>query len=257
MKKCAPLRKMMRLFAELNREQLAAAHDSLVLLPIGATEQHGPHLAAGTDFFAIQAIAEASARLAGQEIPVLVTPALPFGSSDHHLIYGGTLSFGTETYYRVLRELVESLATSGFRRVFILNGHGGNHELAELAARDVAGRRDVTVGAASYWALAWDALIAAGAHQSRRLPGHAGDFETSLMLALRPDLTPGPLPHRDGDFTSPTTRVAPYRHETPTFWREINGHTDSPAQAKAENGQRFFEIITREVARSLVAFYRA
>ncbi|MBL8176892.1 MAG: creatininase family protein [Bryobacterales bacterium] len=248
----------MRRFAEMNREQLrAAAADALVVLPIGATEQHGPHLPTGTDWFTIQAVAEESARIASAEIPVIVTPALPFGSSDHHLQFGGTLSLHTETYYRVLRELVESLVTDGFRRIFLLNGHGGNHEVAELAARDVALQREANVGAGSYWWMAWDGLVAAGGHLGRRLPGHAGDFETSMMLALRPDLAPGPLPHRDnpGD-TDVRPRVVGWRTELHGFWKEIDGYTDSPDQATAENGQRFFAAITREVAKALVTFYR-
>ena len=248
----------MRRFAELNREQLRTANDALVVLPIGATEQHGPHLPTGTDFFTIQAVAEESARIASSEIPVLVTPALPFGSSDHHLIFGGTLSLSTETYYRVLRELVESLVTDGFRRIFLLNGHGGNHELAELAARDVALRREANVGAGSYWGIAWEGLVAVGGHLGRRLPGHAGDFETSMMLALRPDLQPGPLPHRDNQQdTDPRVRVAPWRTELHGFWKSIDGYTDSPDQATAENGKRFFEAITKEVANALIAFYRS
>ncbi len=249
---------MLRRFSEMNREQLRAATDSLVVLPIGATEQHGPHLPTGTDFFTIQAVAEESARIASSEIPVIVTPALPFGSSDHHFIFGGTLSLRTETYYRVLRELVESLVTDGFQKIFLLNGHGGNHELAELAARDVALTKNAHVGAGSYWAIAWDGLVAVDAHLGRRLPGHAGDFETSMMLALRPDLQPGPLPHRDdiGD-TDPLVRVAPWRTELHGAWKQIDGYTDSPDQATAENGKRFFGAITAEVAKALVTFYRS
>ena len=241
----------------MNREQLRlAAADSLVVLPIGATEQHGPHLPTGTDWFTIDAVAAESARIASARIPVIVTPALPFGSSDHHFIFGATLSLSTETYYRVLRELLESLVTDGFRRIFILNGHGGNHELAELAARDVALRRDAHVASGSYWAIAWDGLIGAGAHKGRRLPGHAGDFETSMMLSLRPDLKPGPLPHRDnpGD-TDPHARVAPWRTELHGAWQQIDGYTDSPDQASAATGQRWFEVITAEVANALVSFY--
>jgi creatinine amidohydrolase len=250
----------MRRFAELNREQLreAAASGSLVVLPIGATEQHGPHLPTGTDYFTIEAVAAESARIAAAEIPVIVTPALPFGSSDHHLIFGATLSLSTETYYRVLRELVESLVTGGFRRIFLLNGHGGNHELAELAARDVALRREASVAAGSYWAIAWDGLVAAGANRGRCLPGHAGDFETSLMLALRPDLQPGPLPHRDspGD-TDPKARPTPWRTELHGAWRQIDGYTDSPDQASVETGRRLFAVIAAEVARAFVTFYRS
>jgi creatinine amidohydrolase len=253
----------MRRFAELNREQLseaAAAGDTLVVLPIGATEQHGPHLATGTDFFTVEAVAVESARIAAasSELAVIVTPALPFGSSDHHFVFGATMSLSTETYYRVLRELIESLVTDGFRSIFVLNGHGGNHELAELAARDVAIRRDANVAAGSYWAMAWEALVAQGAHLGRRLPGHAGDFETSLMMALRPDLRPGPLPHRDnpGD-TDPRTRAAPWRSEMHGSWKLIEGFTDSPDQATAETGRRFFEIITQQVAQAFVSTARS
>jgi creatinine amidohydrolase len=247
----------MKRFAELNREQLrACTADHLVILPIGATEQHGPHLATGTDFFTITAVAEEAARLASDRIPTLVTPALPFGSSDHHLIFGGTLSMSSETYYRVLCDLLRSLATDGFRRVFLLNGHGGNHELAELAARDTALQRDIHIAAASYWAIAWEALLGVDGHKGRRLPGHAGDFETSMMLNLRPDLTPGPLPHRDNIGDSPLIRVAPWRTELHGFWKSIDGYTDSPDQATAENGKRFFHAITGAVADAFVEFHQ-
>lgn len=248
----------MKRFAELNREQLRAASDALIVIPIGATEQHGPHLPTGTDFFTVDAVAAESAAIASADIPVIVTPALPFGSSDHHFVFGATLSLSTETYYRVLRELIESLVKDGFRRVFLLNGHGGNHELAELAARDVALTREVNVGAGSYWAIAWEALVAEEAHRQRWLPGHAGDFETSMMLALRPDLKFGPLPHRDDlRDTDPLRRVAPWRTELHGFWKSIDGYTDSPDQATPEKGKRFFKAITGAVAKAFVDFYRS
>ena len=129
----------MKLFAELNREQLrAASNDAIAVVPLGATEQHGPHLPTGTDYFTVEWLAREGARLASEQVPVIVAPALPFGSSDHHFVFGGTISLSTETYYRVLRDVVGSLVKDGFSRIFLLNGHGGNHELAQLAARDVA-----------------------------------------------------------------------------------------------------------------------
>src|SRR5262252_3609999 len=100
------------LFAEMTRLELRAiAADTTVVLPIGATEQHGPHLPAGTDFFAVDHLAQAAAERAGAEVAITVAPVLPFGSSDHHLTFGATLSLGTETYYRVLRDLLRSLVT--------------------------------------------------------------------------------------------------------------------------------------------------
>jgi len=160
----------MKLFAEMNREQLReAAADALAVLPIGATEQHGPHLPTGTDYFAVETLAREAAATASNQIPVVVTPALPFGSSHHHFIFGATLSLTTETYFRVLCELVESLITDGFKRIFLVNGHGGNHELAQLAARDMALRHPASVAAGSYWNIAWPELIAAES-ASRQAP---------------------------------------------------------------------------------------
>src|SRR5215470_19269357 len=157
----------------MNREELhAAAGESLAILPIGATEQHGPHLPTGTDLFAVEAVSREAAAQASARIPVIVAPALPFGSSHHHFIFGATLSLSTETYYRVLCDLVESLITDGFTRIFLVNGHGGNHELAQLAARDMALRHPVRVAAGSYWNIAWADLVSAGAHSGRLLPGH-------------------------------------------------------------------------------------
>ena len=83
----------MKLFAELNREQIRAlAPESLVVLPIGATEQHGPHLATGMDYFTVEWLARQAATVASAQIPIIVAPALPFGSSHHHFVFGGTMS---------------------------------------------------------------------------------------------------------------------------------------------------------------------
>ena len=249
----------MRLFAELNREQLrATAAESLIVVPLGATEQHGPHLPTGTDYFTVESLAREAATIASKDVPVVVTPALPFGSSDHHFVFGGTLSLSTETYYRVLRDLVESLVTDGFTRIFLVNGHGGNHELAQLAARDVALKHPVRVAAGSYWTIAWKALVEAEAHRGRRLPGHAGDFETSIMLSLRPELVPEVRPHRDhiGD-SDPSGFEAPWRNERHGSWPEIDGYTDSPDKATAEKGTLFRTVAAKAVAAALVQFYNS
>ena len=164
---------------------------AIALLPTGATEQHGPHMPTGTDTFAVEHIARGAAALVSAAVPVVVTPTLPFGSSGHHLAFGGTMSVSTETYYRLVSDLVESLIISGFKRVFILNGHGGNNELVQLVARDLALKHPVNIAAASYWVTAWDALVDGKAHELGNLPGHAGAFETSLVLALQPHLVQG------------------------------------------------------------------
>ena len=245
------------LLEELTREQARElAPEALVVLPVGAVEQHGPHLPVGTDYFAVEHIARAAGAALAGRVPVLVAPALPFGCSQHHLAFGGTLSLSTETYYRALRDLAESLIVSGFRRIFILNGHGGNNELIQLVARDLALGHPAHLAAASYWSIAWDALVAARAHNGAGLPGHAGAFETALMLALRPALVREPRPHRDSPPGSdPRGANAPYRAELHGAWQQIDGYTDSPDQADAERGAAYLAAIVREVAGALEEFY--
>lgn len=243
------------LLHEMTRAEAARrAPHALAVLPVGATEQHGPHLPLGTDFLIVEHAARAAAA-ASADIDVIVTPTLPFGSSHHHLPFGGTVSMATERYYGALRDMVESLLIDGFRRVFILNGHGGNHEIIQLVARDLALERPANIGAASYWDLARAAL--AGADLPGHYPGHAGFFETSLILALRPDLVDSPLPRRDAaELERVTIPATPYRAERFGFWEGISGHTDTPHEASAERGRALLELIVPAVAESLADFAR-
>ncbi len=246
-------------FAEHTREELRElAPSALVVLPLGATEQHGPHLPVGTDYFIVEYLAQEAGRQIAPEAPVLVPPAFPFGCSEHHLPFGGTFSFSTDTYYRVLCDLLRSLVRDGFRRVFLLNGHGGNHELIQLAARDIALQHPLEIGAASYWNLAWEDLIKLGAHKGARLPGHAGRFETSVMLALHEELVSHYRPQRDnaGDGDQ-QPGYGPYRHERHGSWQAIEGYSDSPANATVELGRQYVPVLVAGVARALLEFYRA
>ena len=246
---------MTLLLEELTRDEARAqAVDALIVVPVGATEQHGPHLPVGVDAFTVTHIARTAATEAAQHVPVIVAPTLAFGSSHHHLPFGGTMSLGTETYYRVLVDLLESLIAGGFRRMFVLNGHGGNNELIQLAARDLALKHRVNIAAASYWTIAADALVAAQATPTTELPGHSGEFETSLMLALRPDLVRDPRPDRP-DAPPAVVRPAAYRAELHGAWQAIAGFTDRPALARAEQGQRYLDAIVGQVALAFVEFH--
>lgn len=248
-------------FEEATREHLRLlGPDALLVLPVGAIEQHGPHLPTGTDTFHATWVAWRAAQLAAAHIPIVVTPTLPFGSSAHHLPFGGTMSLSTMTFYRVMVELVESLAGAGFSRIFILNSHGGNHELVQLVARDVALRLPLHLAAGSWWAIAWEALIEAGAGAEGRFPGHAGRFETSIAHAMRPDLSGGRSmapPHRD---TTPLPErryfESPFRAEHHGSWQAIDGYSDSPDLADATLGTRWLETSVGPVADAFVSFQR-
>jgi creatinine amidohydrolase len=246
-------------FDELNRDDISRwAPDSTVVLPVAAIEQHGPHLPVMTDSLIAEAVSRESARLANRDIPVIVCPPVTFGASHHHLIYPGALSLSAETLTSVLRELTDSLVSSGFRRIYLLNSHGGNEECVRLAARELALRHPVNAGAASYWTIAWEAICGPAAGLGV-LPGHAGGFETSLMLALRPDLVRSdllPLPHRRAKPPEPRDPAAVPLIQRHGSWAAIDGYSDNAAAADADAGRSLLEAIARAVAQELVRFHR-
>ncbi len=251
------------LLGEMTREQVRErAPTTTLVIPIAAVEQHGPDLPVTVDCLICEAVARGAAELAaaGQpEAPIVVAPLVPYGYSPHHFPYAGVFSLGAETVLAVLRDLGESAVRSGFRRIFFLNGHGGNDELIRMAAREVSNRHDVLTGAASYWTLALRRLRESEAgRELARVPGHAGDFEASLILHLRPELVdrqrPAPLKPVAGS-ALPDTTVSMFTQSHQSMQR-IDGYTDRSELASAERGRQLLEVIQQAVAAALLQFHR-
>ena len=234
-------------WAELNREQLGAVLPAaLVILPIGATEQHGPHLATGTDALLASTVAGRAATLAADRSSraLLLTPAMPIGASDHHFPFGGTLSFRQETLLAVLGDLARSVARSGGRRLVLVNGHGGNQGICQAAAAQAANDHDIAVAYVDYWRLAGEPCGGA------TIPGHAGEFETSLVRAIAPELAGQPAARPN----PPAVPVVPdVQIHSAAGWQVINGYSDDPARADAERGQRWLDQCVRGLADRFVA----
>jgi creatinine amidohydrolase len=235
------------------RDQANAAADSLVILPVGALEQHGPHLPLGTDAIIVEQIARRAADRLDREIPTVVAPTQVYGSSHHHLPYGATMSVSTSTYFALLKDLVETMAVSGFRTVFILNGHGGNAELITLVARDVSASHKIAVGAGSYWTISGEALRSADVAPRGELPGHAGEFETSLILSLRPELVQQTRPSGE---IPPPAQLSTYRFGSPAPFRHPHGFSDSPADADGQRGAAYLLTCVESVASALRDFHK-
>ncbi|MHB0875642.1 MAG: creatininase family protein [Anaerolineae bacterium] len=166
-------------------QRLAAG--ALAVLPLASTEQHGPHLPLSTDATIVSECVHRAA-LVAEDIPILVAPTLTVGFSEHHMDFPGTLTLQIPTFIAAVTDICESLIRHGCRKLLLINGHGGNHELAQVVVRQVMSKHRVVIGAASYWDVAREALLAAGGEAVGLIPGHSAGFETACMLALRPEL---------------------------------------------------------------------
>lgn len=164
----------------------ALSRDIVVLIPTGSCEQHGPHLPVFTDSILATAVAEAAAAQLADD--VLVTPTLWLGASGHHLAFAGTLSASMDNYMGALTDVVSSLQRHGFRKFFIINGHGGNNDPNGVALRQIKERHpELTIGHSGYYGpvAKETAGVLEGPTKEIR---HACEAEASLMLHIRPDL---------------------------------------------------------------------
>ena len=168
----------------------AASQQPVVLLPFGTIEDHGPHLPVNTDNVIVEAICLESAGRAPGEM--LVLPLLAYGLDEHHMDFPGTISVEIETLLAHLADVAGSVARHGFSHVLIVNGHGSNAPIADLAARKVVLETGIVCGAMSPNAAIDPTLAEPTLSQMRRSgPGgiaHAGEYETAMMLHLRPEL---------------------------------------------------------------------
>jgi creatinine amidohydrolase len=185
---------------------------------------------------------------------VVVAPTVEYGVSHHHLPFAGTMSLTSALYVQVVCELVRCLVRHGAKRVLLLNGHGGNEHPNGTVAQTLVHEEglDVVVGSASYWTIASEVLVTAGARDvAPRFPGHAGGFETSLTLALRPDLVQ--LDARQ----APLGALNPTAHAVePRAFARAGGTSDDASRADAEIGKRLVEAAIGAVADYLVTFHR-
>ena len=161
----------------------AAAQERVVVLPVGTVEQHGPHLPLDVDTFLCQRVCVGAAELVPKK--VVLMPALPYGFNWHHIDFPGTIGIAWDTYVRFLLDIIKSVAHHGFRKVLIVNGHGSNRILVEIAARQATMDNDVICAGFSYYELARE-MIGKIRESPQGWAAHADEVETSLYLHLRP-----------------------------------------------------------------------
>ncbi|OTF01740.1 creatininase family protein [Halorubrum sp. SD683] len=229
-------------------ETALRAGQATVILPLGATEQHGPHLPLGTDTRLATALAERVARRLGD---ALVAPPVPVGPSEEHTGFPGTISISPETLTDLLREYVASFDAQGFERVVILPGHGGWFPVVDDVAPELSRTVEADVvavtGLQRYMELLQEGLTAAGIDVDEPVV-HAGASETAMLLALEPSLVNGPLP--DGH-TGPVSETTLFAEGIEAY--DEDGVLGDARPATADAG----EVLLEHVATAHAEYVRA
>jgi len=225
---------------------VAKTKTDLAVLPVGSTEQHGPHAPLGTDRLTARAVAEAgtAAYEAARDRAVVLAPTIPVGIAEEHRGFSGTLWVTPDTFRQYVRETVDSLASHGFERVVLVNGHGGNVGALREVAETIS-RHDAAYAVPFTW---FDAIDATDM-------GHGGPVETAMLRATQPDLV------RDD-------RIAEAQEGASERWGEWisgvnlafdsatftdNGVVGDPSEGTEERGTELLEHATAALADLLEA----
>ena len=237
-------------YGELTWPQVreAAAADRVAVVPIATIEDHGPHLPIDADLRLCNAVTEeAVARAADRAVLV---PAINHGYSPHHMDFPGAITIGAHTLIEYGLDVCRSLAHHGFRRILIVNGHGSNAPFVEIVARLAVVETGALAAAVNYWAAPGVRAAAEALRDSDRIGGmnHACEFETSLYLAIAPELV---------DMTQAVRELS--HNPTENYWTDLiagdgplvmmepwsalttTGIMGDPTQATAEKGRRLLD----------------
>jgi len=233
-------------------EVAALPADTVAVLPLGAVEQHGPHLPVSTDLVAATAAAEAAVDAVTGSVPVVLLPGLAFTKSDEHARFPGTIWLSWDTLMRTLVDVGRSLAASGITRLLFVNGHGGNSALGQVACREI--RRQF--GLRTFFAhlsLPVDQGGTSSGEDEYGMGIHGGHAETSLMLHLRPDLVRMDLAVRRVPEELRAFEKIGFGRPVSFGWTSDDfgpdGHVGDPTGATAEHGKVLFEAaVTHLVA---------
>lgn len=234
---------------------------SIAVIPVATIEQHGNHLPVSTDTILADAVANQGAERVADEVPLLVTPPIWTGLSPHHMEFGGTITLEVETMIAVLRDTAASVLDNGFDSVLFLNGHGGNMSVIGTAVTRI-GREfpDAQILGLTYFQLA-GSFIDQIRDSSLGGMAHAGEFETSLMLFLRPDLVDmekAEAQYMDDPYDLRGKDL--FKGGLLSIYRSFAEYSDSgaigdPDLASAEKGEEIFERLGDEMEILLVAMW--
>ena len=227
--------------------------ETVVVCPLASVEQHGHHLPILTDTYLVTGVADGVHERLGDK--VVLTPTLWLGASDHHLDFPGTITVPNTLYTEMIKNMLRCFVRAGFRRVFFLNGHGGNQIPGSNAITEMANSCDACdstlVTLASYWIISQPVMSAERHGMTSKQLSHAGEYETSMMLHLKKELV-----HMEMAKGQPPTIDTPFYSTenggrvsfASRFYRQTEtGALGSPEFSTAEKGESLLNAIIDEV----------
>ncbi len=237
---------------------------SIAVLPVAATEQHGPHLPLSVDTDIANGMVAAALAHLPPELPVLFLPTQAVGFSPEHARFAGTLTLKAETVLRLWTEIGESVAASGVNKLVLFNAHGGQVGLMDVVARDLRARLGMLVFSVNWFNLPLlgpdgEDVHARFSAQEHRFGIHAGEIETALMLALSPER----VRMQQAEYFRSTSQdraehfpVLGNGRSAKLAWQmqdyNANGAVGNAAAATAENGRALLDAAGRALAQLLI-----
>jgi creatinine amidohydrolase len=224
----------------------ALKHDPVVILPTGSVEQHGPHCPVDVDisgpfYMAVQAAQAVT------EFPVIVAPPVWSGFTHYNMGFPGTLSLRLETYQNLIFDICQSIYANGFKRIVLINGHGGNISPNDAIMHSIS-EENIFIIAFGWWDIAREEMVRLSEADGGS-EGHGGEWETSIQLYLRPHLI-------DHSRMVADTRPYPFSPELRSFAQlaerrrdsaKVTGTHGNPFVASAEKGEKVVYTIVQKL----------
>ena len=233
----------------LRADQLRERTAAMVIVPVASLEQHGPHMAVEVDSRLGEAVALRTARkVVARGEDALVLPVVWTGLSEHHMSFGGTITLDLAGFGAVIEGSCRSLVRHGFRRIVLLNAHGGNENALRNITDELTPKLGVPIVQFTYWYAAAPAI--AELLETQTALQHACEAETSMMMALRPELVAKDRIPLAKSNRSANPEPAVYRWRTIAS-RSASGVLGNPEAASAEKGERLLEAISDRLAEKL------
>lgn len=244
-------------FPRLSKLEVAelAKHDALIVLPIAAIEQHGPHMPIYTDTLISETLLTEAFEQLPDDANIWMLPVMPYGKSTEHLGHPGTISLSATTLMAVVMDIAKSLHRSAFTKLVLVNTHGGNTDLLNMMARDIRIETGMAVfrldpgglGSADAWITA----------KEKQVGIHAGDVETSVVIAAKSnwvhmELAPIEIPH------FPESRFLQFRNRAFAWVMDdlsVTGISGDASATTVEKGQAMIHQYGLDIAAGLMDIY--